>query len=282
MQLPDSLPGEDDILFPVTKNPDTGGRLLADVYSVDAPSSGVRGSLISVTSIEKWTAFSREDWIVLHSNSGNEGKASLVYDIEENLTGESRAGYITLQISDEKLDIRIEQAASETVLSDSDEIIVSKGGGVIQLSVHANVACGISIPDDIGWLSLKGTRSMEQSVFDLMVQPNPELFAREAEVSFVYNGKSFASTKVYQKGTDPSMVLDIIHSNRNFTLPEFTDASVSGIVFWSDGMATALQSLMSHSYRSSQNEYSASIYLYKPAGFAISSMKGVKSITITR
>lgn len=108
---------------------------------------------IHFTAVANWSAYvspasSTNDevsWITLNSTNGSAGEVNLIFDLERNLTGESRTAFIVVICEDDKVSFKITQVAED----DPDEPARNLSGLIkIQMEKYINGANGLEYDGD--------------------------------------------------------------------------------------------------------------------------------------
>jgi hypothetical protein len=155
--------------------------------SDEAVTVSVEGDAVSIkfTTNVPWTASSSADWLTITPTSGEGVKGGADFTVKasalKNETTDSRAATVT--ITDGAAitkKVTITQNQKDALEVDVVEYSVEADGGVVEVSVNANVDYSVSIPEAVDWVHVASGKGMVTSTVSLLVDPNWEPATDEA------------------------------------------------------------------------------------------------------
>lgn len=156
---------------------------------------------IQIVSNTTWTVSPSDSWISIHVNAGN-GNSALSISVIENLTTNTKNGFITISGSNIHIIIPILQAAANAVLEVATQINLTSASGMQSISVSGNVQwAAIS---STNWISLGNQTGTGNGSFTINYTSNPTVNTRQSQLTLT-GGNSTKLVSISQNGASPSL-----------------------------------------------------------------------------
>ena len=161
---------------------------------------------VAVTSPYSWEATTKNDWIVVESETGIAGNEVLIFSTKRNEEEKERKGTITLKNSDYNLIAElyvIQKAFEPKITIEPDNLTFAVEGGTQEITITANFEYKFSTQDN--WLTIKKS----QNGITITAPNNAEFENRSAEITFSNEKYAISKVvKVMQGASVPTITID--------------------------------------------------------------------------
>ncbi len=181
--------------------------------------TGAGDKTISVTCNADWTVTCTADWITVDPKSGS-GNGSFKISVPANESFEVRSADITVTAGDKTQTVKVNQLSlSPSLLLDKEALDAEAEGGAFDVTVTSNAAWTVTIPADAAWVTADKASGTGNGTVKFTVAANETFDARDAEVTFTYEGQK-KTVKVHQAALTAFLNLN----------PETVSAPAEGVV----------------------------------------------------
>lgn len=169
---------------------------------------------VEVQSNVDYSVESSVDWITVTGTKGLSSR-SLLFNIDENQTYDSREGHITLKPINTDLAeevITVKQAQKDALNVEITSYEMPYGGGEIEVKVEANVTYDVT--PNSSWIHYVQTKALSNSIICLRIDENTTYDTREGIVDIIQQGGSQRHTITVKQQQAPGLLV----SPNNFNL----------------------------------------------------------------
>lgn len=203
---------------------------------------------ISFNSTFPWEATVNVDWAVVSPNKGEAGDVTLnVLSLEENRSGDSRNGVITITSNGISKDIPFTQASKDIVNLKQTTYEIPAEGQTLVIEFATNVTgYQATLETDADWIvtdEALQTRVLEDNSLTVTVLPNEVMTERTAEVSLKLSDSSCPENTlltsetitIYQEAAPVGMSSDFSANKKVTVLQAHTQGNGIPVVIMGDG-----------------------------------------------
>ena len=165
-------------------------------FVFESTSSEITFSIQSNTS---WEIVSSDNWCEVIPNKGS-GDGIINVSVTSNDTFSERVTDLNILSGLLKHTINVTQKQNPGLILKQRSDTIGYEGGVINLEVLSNLNYQISIPENVDWIALTSTKSLNVNKYILSISANNTYSKREAEIVLKeYNGTLTDTFTVFQK-----------------------------------------------------------------------------------
>lgn len=202
---------------------------------------------ISVTANYAWSAASGESWVKIETPSGTKDDSSLRFSVAKNTLPDNREAVITVTCEDVVQTVKVTQNQKNTVVSvTGDNISFPWEAGNVTLEMSANVDYVTEVNSSQPWIKVVGTKGLTASSLTLSLEENDSFSAREATITFSYNGEVLKQVYVTQEGRPQTLI--VVHNSKSFKSPVIFGFGMNATIAWGDGNIEKYNSALTHNY----------------------------------
>ncbi|MBO7194852.1 MAG: leucine-rich repeat protein [Alistipes sp.] len=160
---------------------------------------------VTVTSPYSWDATSKNEWIVVESETGIAGEEVLKFSVKRNEDEKVRKGTITLKNSDYNLvaELYVIQKAFEPIIEYPESLTFEGIGGTQEVTITANFDYVVTA-DEVDWLTIEKS----ETGIKVTVEPTYVVEERTAEITISSENYNLSkSIKVTQGAFVPEITI---------------------------------------------------------------------------
>lgn len=159
---------------------------------------------LTINSGLDWTSEKSDDWISISPSHGKSGVTSVMIEVTENDSYDSRSGRISFKTADQIYTFDIKQLSKNGLVIGEKEYVVAPEGEVLNIKIVCNGLTSV-IPRD-SWVEYKESRGMEDRSITLEIKPN-DTAPRSTTVAII-NGTIEQEIRITQDSKDESYVIE--------------------------------------------------------------------------
>lgn len=186
---------------------------------------------VKVNSDRTWVMSGNSDWVTPSAESGEPGE-EVVFTAQPNTSDEPREASFDFISGSNKVTLEITQSYAGRIIVEQAEYVVSGEAHSFAVAIQSNMtdATEVEIPGDADWITLDGTKAMEEITFNFIVTENDGDENREVILVFS-NPDASEQVKIIQEPSYPADVLSAVEDERFRTyLAENFDMNGDGTI----------------------------------------------------
>lgn len=131
-----------------------------------------------------WEVISAPSWLEASYVSSGDLEGTLMVKAENNSESVSRSGIITIGLEGYSLthDLLITQPGKYFAVN-NEALSIGSRGGTLQVTINTNDIWGITLKNEVDWLTFSTTSGKERKTVDFIVGDNPSVNTRSATVN---------------------------------------------------------------------------------------------------
>ncbi len=192
-------------VFACSDDEETPDPELSVSFNVLSENYNASSTTVKVTTNTSWTASSSADWCVVSPTSGSSGTNSVVIDLEENTSTDSRTAYVMVDAGSLSEQITVIQSNIYVLSLGENSYTITSAGG--DLDVVATTTGDFTITVDVDWMQESTLKSTTDSTVTFTVEENTAMYSRTGHIIFTLNDIIDTAT-VIQSGVDVSIDAD--------------------------------------------------------------------------
>lgn len=202
---------------------------------------------INVTANYTWTATSSANWVKVETPIGTKDDIILRFSVANNNQPDSREAVITVTCEDVVQTIKVIQGQKNTVIPvTGDDLSFPWEAGTVTLEMSSNVDYVTGVNSSEEWIRVVSTKGLTASSVTLSLDENDSFTARNATITFSYEGEVLKQVYITQEGKPQTLV--VVHNTKSFKAPVIFGFGMNGTIAWGDGSLGKYNSALTHSY----------------------------------